>query len=68
MARNHRCFSRQLEQLAVNRPQDLASIAARQIGPADAFPEQYVAANEKTLLRTVKPKTSGGMPRQEKDG
>ena len=58
----------QRQELFANGAQQGRMVAAGQIGPADAFPEQYVAANEKTLFRTVKPKTSGGMSRQEKNG
>ena len=41
-------------------------IAPRQIGPANALPEQYISPDQESLRSTIKAHTARRMPRKEK--
>lgn len=68
VARVYNRLVRQRPQLLTDTVQESRMVAARQIGPANAAPEEYVSPDEKPLLFTVKAYTTRRMPGKEENG
>lgn len=63
----HREGIRERPQLFADAAEQGGMVAAREIGAADAFVEQYIAGNYKLLLRAHKADLAGSMARCKND-